>query len=100
VVCVCAVHLGLWELRITRPAHTYVTTPIYPFLCHMLLVECVQKKRMMGEVLGHGLVNYIDNNAKCRHPKKLTCTGALWQVSEAPSPPRFLFGVVEQFCRF
>jgi hypothetical protein len=63
--------------------------------------EWVQKKRMMGEVLGHGLVNYIDYNAKCRHPKKLTCTtGALWQVSEAPSPPRFLFGVVEQFCRF
>jgi hypothetical protein len=30
VACVCAVHLGLWELRITRPAHTYVTTPIYP----------------------------------------------------------------------
>jgi hypothetical protein len=43
-------------------------------LCHMLLVMgggegvCTEK-RMMGEVLGHGLVNYIDNKAKCRHLK-------------------------------
>jgi hypothetical protein len=74
VACVCAVHLGLWELRITRPAHTYVTTPIYP-LPHAAGYrggrggECVQKKRMMGEVLEYGLVNYIDNKAKCRHLK-------------------------------
>jgi hypothetical protein len=28
----------------------------------------------------HGLINYIDNKAKCRHLKKLTCKGTLRQV--------------------
>ncbi len=28
----------------------------------------------------HGLVNYIDTKAKCRHLKKLTCKETLWQV--------------------
>jgi hypothetical protein len=41
----------------------------------------------------------IESNAKC-HLKKFTCKGTLRQVSEAPSPPRFLFGVILQFCRF
>ena len=27
----------------------------------------------------HGLINYIDTKAKCRHLKKLTCKGALRQ---------------------
>jgi hypothetical protein len=27
-----------------------------------------------GAVCGmHGLINYMENKAKCRHPKKLTC---------------------------
>jgi hypothetical protein len=30
--------------------------------------------------LYHGLVNYIDTIAKCRHLKKLTCKGTLRQV--------------------
>jgi hypothetical protein len=28
----------------------------------------------------HGLINYIATEAKCRHLKKLTCKGTLWQV--------------------
>ncbi len=28
----------------------------------------------------HWLINYIDTKAKCRHLKKLTCKGTLWQV--------------------
>ncbi len=28
----------------------------------------------------HGLINYIDTKAKCRHRKKLTCKGTLRQV--------------------
>jgi hypothetical protein len=28
----------------------------------------------------HGLINYIDTKAKCRHLKKLTCKGILKQV--------------------
>ncbi len=28
----------------------------------------------------HGLINYIAIEAKCRHLKKLTCKGTLWQV--------------------
>jgi hypothetical protein len=28
----------------------------------------------------HGLINYIDTKAKCRHLKKLTCKGTLRQV--------------------
>jgi hypothetical protein len=30
--------------------------------------------------LHHGLINYIDTNAKCRHLKKLTCKETLRQV--------------------
>jgi hypothetical protein len=40
----------------------------------------------------HGLINKIGTKAKCRHLKKLICKGVY--LSEAPSPPRFLFGVV------
>jgi hypothetical protein len=28
----------------------------------------------------HGLINYVDTKAKCRHLKKLTCKGTLRQV--------------------
>ena len=28
----------------------------------------------------HGLINYKDTKTKCRHLKKLTCKGTLWQV--------------------
>ncbi len=28
----------------------------------------------------HGILNYIDTKAKCRHLKKLICKGTLWQV--------------------
>jgi hypothetical protein len=28
----------------------------------------------------HGLINYIDTKAKCRHLKKLACKGTLRQV--------------------
>jgi hypothetical protein len=31
-------------------------------------------------VLMHGQINYLQNKAKCRHLKKLTCEGTLWQV--------------------
>jgi hypothetical protein len=37
----------------------------------------------------HGLINYIDTKAKCRHLKKLACKGVY--LSEASSAPRFLF---------
>ncbi len=30
--------------------------------------------------LEHGLINYVDTKAKCRHLKKLTCKGTLRQV--------------------
>jgi hypothetical protein len=30
--------------------------------------------------LTHGLINYIDTKAECRHLKKLTCKGTLRQV--------------------
>jgi hypothetical protein len=33
-----------------------------------------------GEGLDHGLVNYIDTEAKCCHLKKLTYKGTLLQV--------------------
>ena len=29
---------------------------------------------------GHGLINFIDARAKCRHIKKFTCKGTLRQV--------------------
>jgi hypothetical protein len=35
---------------------------------------------MLAECTDHGLVNYIDNKAKCRHLKKFTCIGTLRQV--------------------
>jgi hypothetical protein len=30
--------------------------------------------------LEHGLINYIESNAKCRHLKKYTCKGTTRQV--------------------
>jgi hypothetical protein len=43
----------------------------------------------------HGLENYKDTKEKCRHLKNLPVKGLCVDVylSEAPSPPRFLFGV-------
>jgi hypothetical protein len=48
-------------------------------------------------------IRLIESNAKCRYLKKLTCKrtfAAGVYLSEAPSPPRFLFGMVKIFCRF
>ncbi len=42
---------------------------------------------LQAECLPHGLINYLDTTAKCRHLKKLTFKGTYRQVSEAPSPP-------------
>jgi hypothetical protein len=48
------------------------------------------------------MIRLIESNTKCRNLKQFICkdfaAGAF--LSEAPSPPRFLFGEVEQFCRF
>jgi len=33
-----------------------------------------------AELQDHGLINYIDIKAKCRHLKKVTCKGTLRQV--------------------
>ncbi len=41
-----------------------------PVLC-VLYLDGVQQ---------HGLINYIDTKAKCRHLKQLTCKGTLRQV--------------------
>ncbi len=38
----------------------------------------------------HWLMNYIDNKAKCRHLKKLTCKGNLRQMFICLSPPPLL----------
>ncbi len=38
----------------------------------------------------HGLINYIDTKAKCRHRKKLTCRGTLRQVFICLRPPPLL----------
>jgi hypothetical protein len=48
------------------------------------------KGRGIAEGRNHGLINYIDTTAKCRHKKDFFFKGALGQVfylSEAPSPP-------------
>jgi hypothetical protein len=45
----------------------------------------------------------IESNDKCRYPKKIDLLrdfAAGVYLSEAPSPPRFVFRVVKQFCRF
>jgi hypothetical protein len=40
--------------------------------------------------LGNGLINYIDTKAKCRHLKKFTRKGTLWQVLICVRPPPLL----------
>jgi hypothetical protein len=42
--------------------------------------EGLSSKVLVPDGADHGLVNYIDNKAKCRHLKKLTCKGTLQQV--------------------
>ncbi len=48
-------------------------------------------------------IRFKEGNARCRNLTKLICKGTLWHVFiglRAPSPPRFMFGAVLQFCRF
>jgi hypothetical protein len=40
------------------------------------IVPCIDTYRYTE----HGLINYIDTKAKCRHLKKLTCKGTLRHV--------------------
>ncbi len=52
------------------------------FITHLngiLRIEMVNYKNCQDNVL-HGLINYIDTKAKCRHRKKLTCKATLRQV--------------------
>ncbi len=42
--------------------------------------ECVQGRSGNAAIWQHGLINYTDNKAKCRHLKKLTCKGTFRQV--------------------
>jgi hypothetical protein len=49
-------------------------------------------------------IRLIESNVKCRYLKKFTCKGSVFAAGAyligAPSPPRFLFWVVRQFCSF
>ncbi len=49
---------------------------------------------VLGE--GHGLINYVDSKAKCRHPKKfdIYMDFAAGVYLFIPHPPRFAFGMV------
>ncbi len=38
----------------------------------------------------HGLINYLDAKAKCRHLEKFTCKGTLQQVFIYLRPPPLL----------
>ncbi len=54
----------------------------------------------MNKTLHHGLINYIDIKAKCRHLKKLTWERTLREVfyfSEAPPLLGFCFGWSSNF---
>jgi hypothetical protein len=44
-------------------------------LLNMYICVCPE-----GDTQHHGLINYIDTKAECRHLKKLICKGALRQV--------------------
>ncbi len=53
-------------------------------------------------ILGRRKIWLIENNAKCSYLKnvlKMVFAPGVY-LSEAPSPTRFLFGVLRQFCRF
>jgi hypothetical protein len=39
-----------------------------------------ERKREKGHGVEHGIINFIDNKAKCRHLTKLTYKGTLRQV--------------------
>jgi hypothetical protein len=43
-----------------------------------------------GKLKCHGLINYIDTKAKCRHLKILTCQGTLRHVFICLRPPSLL----------
>ena len=44
-------------------------------------------------------IRLIESDAKCRYLKNRDFAAGVY-LSEAPSPPRVLFGVVKQLCRF
>jgi hypothetical protein len=56
------------------------------------IVPCIDTYRYTE----HGLINYIDTKAKCRHKKKLTCKGLCGRCLSVcgPCSSRFLFRVV------
>jgi hypothetical protein len=52
------------------------------------------EQSLKGLAVQHGLIDYIDAKAKCRHVTKFTCKGTLRQVFiclRTPSPRRFLW---------
>jgi hypothetical protein len=51
-----------------------------------VIVHMVHAVYLSSNACNHGLINYKDTNAKCRHLQKLTCKGTLRQVSESQNP--------------
>ncbi len=51
---------------------------IAPSLPSLQPVQCTYISTMY--CVHHGLINYIDTKAKCRHLKMLICKGTLWPV--------------------
>ncbi len=58
--------------------YVWINNTVYLTILNFIYVQRIM---YTGAVCGmHGLLNYIDTKAKCRHLKKLTCKEALRQV--------------------
>ncbi len=60
-------------------------------------LPCGEGGRVVNGTL-HGSNSFRDTNPKCRLFLKIDLAACVY-LSEAPSPPRFLIGVVKLFCR-
>ncbi len=50
----------------------------------------LRTRKVDVQCMVHGLINYIDIKAKCRHLKNFTCKGTLLQVFIYQRPPPLL----------
>ncbi len=79
--CICTwIHI-LWTLYVVK---TFLGIGALP--CNR-----IRRGAWGGDTGDHWQINYIDNKAKCRHLKKLTCKGTLQQVFVCLRPPPFLW---------
>ncbi len=85
--------------RMLETLNRFILTIHQVIASTILRLMCASPKSIPCCSVDRRKIRLIEINAKCRHwPVKGLCAGVY--LSEGPSRPRFLFEMVQQFCRF